>query len=306
MTQLETPVAFLVFNRPATTRRVFAAISNARPSRLFLIADGARSDRPGEAQLCEEVRRIISAVDWPCQVETNFASENMGCRRRVISGLDWVFSMVEEAIILEDDCLPDASFFPYCSELLKRYRHCGQIGFIAGFNALEKSFPFDYSYYYTLMTPIWGWATWRRAWQQYDEHMVSWPEVKKAGLLRLPFPDKKVVAHWTEVFDAMHSGAGPNTWDYQWVYTCWTRNWLNILPGRNLIQNIGFGEDATHTTGTNPDMTLPAGSIDFPLRHPPAITAWPAHDMQLQRLFFVPNIPRRIRRKLRRAFLSPA
>ena len=112
-----------------------------------------------------------------------------------------------------------------------------------------KSYPFDYSYFFTQMMPIWGWATWRRSWQQYDEHMVNWPDVKKAGLLRLLFPDEKVVAYWAQVFDAMHSGAGPNTWDYQLTYTCWTRNWLNILPARNLIQNIGFGESATQHKG---------------------------------------------------------
>lgn len=306
MKPLKTPVALIVFNRPETTRRVFAAVAAARPARLLLIADGPRGDRPGEAERCDEVRKIVTTVDWPCEVLTNFAEENMGCRRRVVSGLNWVFSQVEEAIILEDDCVPDASFFPYCAELLERYRDCCQIGIIVGSNVMEKSFPFDYSYYYTQMTPIWGWATWRRAWQQYDEHMVSWPDVKKAGLLRLLFPDEKVVAYWAQVFDAMHSGAGPNTWDYQLTYTCWTRNWLNILPARNLIQNVGFGESATHTrVAADPDLTLPAGSIDFPLRHPPAITVWPAHDMQLQRRIFVPNISRRIRRKLKQAFLSP-
>ena len=118
MNRLETPVALIVFNRPEPTRRVFAAIAKARPSRLLLIADGPRPDRQRESNQCAEVRNIVSAVDWPCQVQADFADENMGCRRRVISGLDWVFSQVEEAIILEDDCVPDPSFFPFCSELL--------------------------------------------------------------------------------------------------------------------------------------------------------------------------------------------
>ncbi len=252
MNRLETPVALVVFNRPAATRRVFTAIASARPSRLLVIADGPRANREGERQLCNEVRSIVSAVDWPCQVQTDFADENMGCRRRVISGLDWVFSQYEEAIILEDDCMPDASFFPFCSELLERYRDKSQIGFIAGSNSLEKNFTLPYSYYYTQMTPIWGWATWRRAWQQYDESMRSWPEVKKAGLLEFLFPDKRVVAYWSNVFDNMYHGKGPNTWDYQWTYTCWTQNWLNILPAKNMIENIGFGADATHTPALGP------------------------------------------------------
>ncbi len=123
MKPLETPVALIVFNRPETTRRVFAAIAAARPARLLLIADGPRTDRPGEVERCDEVRKIVTSVDWPCEVLTNFAEENMGCRRRVVSGLNWVFSQVEEAIILEDDCVPDASFFPFCAEMLERYRH---------------------------------------------------------------------------------------------------------------------------------------------------------------------------------------
>lgn len=304
MNDSRTTVALIVFNRPEMTRRVFAAVARARPARLFLIADGPRADRSGEAARCEEVRRIVSAVDWPCQAETNFSSENLGCRRRVISGLNWVFSKAEEAIILEDDCLPDPSFFPYCWELLERYRNQNQIGFIAGFNPLEKSFPFNYSYYYTVMTPIWGWAVWRRAWQEYDESMRSWPLVKEAGLLHLLFPDKRVVAYWSKVFDSMYLGTGPNTWDYQWTYTCWTRNWLNILPARNLIQNIGVGGDATHPQSSDPDLTLPAGSLSFPLEHPHAITAWPEHAEQLQKRFFIPGIHAKIRRKLRTRFHS--
>ncbi|MGB7547703.1 MAG: hypothetical protein WBM14_08135 [Terracidiphilus sp.] len=300
MNRLETPVTLMVFNRPETTRRVFAAVAAARPARLLLIADGSRADRCGEAERCEEVRKIVTAVDWPCQVETNFAGENMGCRQRVISGLNWVFSRVEEAIILEDDCLPDPSFFPYCSQLLDRYRDRPQIAFISGFNPLEKSFPLSFSYSYSLPMSfsIWGWATWRRAWQEYDEHMRGWPEVRQAGLLRHLFPDEKVVAYWTRIFDSMHQGTGANTWDYQWIYTCWTRNWLNILPARNLVQNLGFGPGATHTTVTYPDYDIPAGSVSFPLAVPPAITAWPAYAMQAQKRLYAPGILRRIRRKL--------
>jgi len=306
MNQLKTAVTLMVFNRPEATRRVFAAVAAARPTRLFLIADGPRADRPEEVERCEEVRKIVSAVDWQCQVETNFAAQNMGCRRRVISGLDWVFSIVEESIILEDDCLPDPSFFPFCADLLERHRHDHQIGLIAGYNPLEESFPFKFSYYYSLPTShsIWGWATWRRAWQQYDEHMRGWPEVKAAGLLRLLFPDEKIVAYWSAVFDKMYQGSGPDTWDYQWVYSCWTRNLLSIVPRLNLIQNIGLGPEATHTKRADPERDLPAGTISFPLQSPPAITAWPAYVMKVLSRFYTPSIPSRIRRRLLLQFRS--
>jgi hypothetical protein len=298
MSQVNAPVALFVFNRPETTRRVFAALSTARPSRLFLIADGPRPDRPGEDDRCSEVRRIISAVNWPCEVETNFADQNMGCRRRVISGLDWVFSIVEEAIILEDDCLPDPSFFLYCTELLERYRDQHQIAMISGFNALERTFPFTFSYYYSLMYHMWGWATWRRAWRAYDENLSSWPEVKRSGQLYELFPNRSLVAHWTQIFDAMHDGTGPNTWDYQWVYTCWMRNWLSVVPSRNMVQNIGFGADATHTHVPDITQTLPGGSLHFPLHHPPAITSWPEYVLQVQSHIFLPDIQKRIARKI--------
>ncbi len=296
-TPIGTPIVLIAFNRPEPTKRVFEVIARVRPSRLLVIADGPRPDRPGESELCAEVRQIVSDVDWPCKVDTNFAAENMGCRRRVISGLNWVFSLVEEAIILEDDCLADQSFFRYCAELLERYRENRQIGLIAGFN-YEGTFRHPDSYYFSPLVPIWGWATWRRSWQQYDEHMEGWPEAKRNGMLERLFPNKRVVAYWEAIFDRMHNGTGPNTWDYQWVYTCWSRNWLNVLPAKNVVQNIGFGQDATHTTNLDPIATIRADSMDFPLHHPATVTPSLARTLRLLRRFYTPSLFRRIKRKV--------
>jgi hypothetical protein len=306
MSRLKTPVAFIVFNRPDMTQRVFAAIAAARPSHLLLIADGPRADRAGETERCQLVRQIVTAVDWPCKVETNFATENMGCRRRVISGLDWVFSLVEEAIILEDDCVPDPSFFPFCSELLERYRDQSGVGVICGHNPLEKIVPQTYSYLFSSMVGPWGWATWRRAWKEYDEHLRSWPQLKADGFLHRLLPDRRSVAYWTRILDAMHDGTGPNTWDYQWIYTVWAKNWVCIVPSRNLIHNIGFGPDATHTTSTNPipDFTRPAHRMSFPLRHPHAITEWRSHAVEMQRRIYAPGVLWRIRRRFLMQFGS--
>jgi hypothetical protein len=300
MMQLDAPIALFVFNRPETSRRVFAAIAAARPARLLLIADGPRPDRAGEAERCAQVRNIVTAVDWPCEVETNFAEQNMGCRRRMISGLDWVFSRVEEAIILEDDCLPDPSFFPFCAEMLDRYRDKPQVAYVAGFNPLQDEFSLASSYYYSQVACTWGWASWRRAWREFDEHISSWPEVKAAGILSLLFPRRSIVKYWTRVFDAMYGGTGPSAWDYQWSYGCWVRNWLGIIPGRNLIQNIGFGSGATHTTAADQALRLSAQPLQFPLRHPPAITAWPDYAMRMHERFFAVSIATRIRAKLSR------
>jgi hypothetical protein len=297
MNQLNTPVAFIVFNRPEPTRKVFAAIAAARPARLFVIADAPRPAREGEQQRCEEVKKIVSQVDWPCVVETNFATENLGCRRRVKSGLDWVFSLVEEAIILEDDCFPDASFFPYCSELLERYRNCEQIGLISGFNPLEDSFPFSYSYYFSKLVLIWGWATWRRTWQKYDDEMASWPRVKEAGLLKAMWRQRKSLEQWTGIFDNMHSGHGPDAWSYNLVYSCWMRNMLNVVPRRNLIKNIGFGPDATHTTRADRGLKVGAHNLGLPIIHPPAIIDWPEYAEEFQHRFYTPSFVGRAWRK---------
>jgi hypothetical protein len=285
MKKLMTPVVIMVFNRPEPTRRVFAAIAKAQPARLLVIADGPRLDQPGESEKCAEVQRVVSSVDWPCKVDTNFAAENMGCRKRVISGLNWAFSLVEEAIILEDDCLPDHSFFQYCAELLERYRENRQVGLISGFN-FEGSFNHSSSYYFTSLMSIWGWATWRRSWQQYDEHMKSWPETKKSGLLKRLFPSQRVVAYWENMFDKMYAGTGPNTWDYQWIFASFSRNWVNILPSTNLVQNIGFAQDATHTKKSDPLAAIRADTMAFPLRHPSTTTPWQTRTMKLQKIAF--------------------
>lgn len=297
MYRLETPVALFVFNRPDTTRRVFAEIAAARPMQLLLVADGPRPNRVEDVRRCDEVKRIISAVDWPCRVETNFSDENLGCRRRMISGLNWVFSMVEEAIILEDDCLPSSSFFRYCAELLGRYRNCLQIGIISGYNPLTEPCPTACSYSFTKMVSIWGWATWRRTWEKYDENMSTWPAIKDTMLNDL-WPDRQHREYWTKTLETMYSGAGPNTWDYQLLFKSWAENWLNIVPARNLIQNIGFGTDATHTKRV-PSLSILSENITFPLLDPPQIVEWSDHPRLIQREIYNPNLLDRIKRAIR-------
>jgi hypothetical protein len=297
MSRLHTPVVLIVFNRPALTRRVFDAIATARPSHLLIIADGPRDARPGEKQLCDEVRKIVSSVDWPCKVDTNFSERNLGCRRRVKSGLDWVFSLVEEAIILEDDCLPNPAFFLYCTNLLERYRDCSQIGIIGGFNPLQESFPYPYSYYFTRLVLIWGWATWRRTWQLYDEQLSAWPEIKKGSLLRLMWKKQRALKQWVGIFDNYHAGVGADSWDYQLIYSLWTQNLLNIVPRCNLIENIGFSADATHTKKADEGFKIKAESLSFPLVHPPAIMDWPDYANKYQDRFYTPSLWGRIFRK---------
>jgi hypothetical protein len=265
---LQTPVAFFVFNRPEPTRRVFSEIAKARPRTLLIVADGPRERRDGEAERCAEVRRIVEAVDWECTVLRNYAPANLGCRRRVSSGLDWVFAQCEEAIILEDDCLPDASFFPFCEELLGRYRHDERVMMISGDNFQEGRATSVFSYYFSGYAHVWGWASWRRAWNLYDVDMALWPVVRD-GLFR-DLGDGVSEAYWREVFDRTASGE-IDTWDYQWLFACAAQNGLTILPEANLISNIGFGAGATHTHQPNRLAGLATSPMSFPLRHPPYV-----------------------------------
>ena len=297
---LQTPVALFVFRRPDTTRRVFEAISKVRPTRLLLVADGARNDRSGEAEACREVRDIVSQVTWPCEVSTNFAETNLGCQERVISGLNWVFSLVEEAIILEDDCLPDVSFFPFCQELLERYRGDNRVASITGTNLVEKYLNTEASYYFSQLGGIWGWATWKSEWQRYDRHLEDWPKLKDKKMLSELFDHPKAEAYWTEVFDAMHENRGPNTWDYQWLYTRLKNNSLNITPSVNLVSNIGFGFGATHTAEVDSRLIQPAKTIEFPLRHPSSFIPLRSVDHYQLDLNLIPSF-QRVSGKIRRA-----
>jgi hypothetical protein len=298
--RFETPVALFAFNRPDTTRRVFEAIAQVRPVRLLLIADGPRPGRPGEAEACQQVREIVGRVGWPCEVSINFAESNLGCRERMISGLNWVFSLVEEAILLEDDCLPDASFFPFCQELLERYRGDDRVAYISGCNLVQKELKTSYSYFFSQLGGIWGWATWRSEWQRYDRNLSDWPELRRERILSEIFDQPKMVAFWTRIFDAMHEDRGANTWDYQWLYTCLKNNSLIAVSSVNLVTNIGYGQDATHATEAAPGWILPGTSLTFPLRHPGSFIPSRSVDRHLLRVMTSRPILNRISKRLRR------
>lgn len=295
----ETPVAMFVFNRPDCARKVFDVIANARPAKLLIVADGPRPGKPGEPEACLQVREILGRVNWPCEVFHNFSEINLGCQERMISGLNWVFSLVEEAIILEDDCLPDSSFFPFCHELLERYRGDGRIAYISGDNLVGRYMQPGDSYYFSRIGGIWGWATWRSEWRRYDRHLSDWPQLRNQRILEEIFDEPKAVRFWTKVFDAMHEKTGPNTWDYQWLYTNLKNNSLTIVPSVNLVSNFGFGENATHTTEADPRFMLPACPMEFPLRHPSSFISLRSLDRRRVQDMLPPSRVRRILKKVR-------
>jgi len=234
--QLQTAVLFLVFNRPDTTRQVFEAIRQAKPSRLYVAADGPRQGREGEAECIEKVRQIATAVDWPCEVKTLFRVSNLGCKIAISSAIDWFFKNEEQGIILEDDCLPNHDFFLFCEEMLARYRLDSSIGMVAGFNPQGPGLASN-EYFASKNSSIWGWASWRDRWTNYDVDMAEWrlPETKKQIRKELTL---KTYLYYKRCFDLVEKNS-LNTWDYQWAFCLIYKKYNTIKPFANLIKNIG-------------------------------------------------------------------
>jgi hypothetical protein len=233
-----------------------------------VIGDGARAGRPGELAKVAETRAIIERVDWDCEISTNLSDENLGCKRRMSSGIDWVFDLVEEAIILEDDCLPHSSFFRFCEELLRRYRQDPRISQINGVNFQSGYRINSDSYYFSKYSHIWGWASWRDRWQNdYDVEMKQWPRIRDTGRVADWVCSSAEEKYWTNIFDKVYQGE-VDTWDYQWFFALLMHGRLSILPNVNLVSNIGFGPHATHTTKVGALSNLQVDEMHFPLSHP--------------------------------------
>lgn len=296
---MNTPVAVAIFNRPDHFEHVFERIAQVKPKQLFVISDGPRADRPGEAEKCEATRAIIDRVDWDCRVERNYAEQNMGCGRRLSSGFDWLFSQVDRAIIIEDDCVPDLSFFPFCEELLDRYQDDDRVMHITGRSVIDAPQDREYSYYFTRQLDCWGWATWARAWRHYDFNISLWPTVKDERWLKGILDDPRAVRFFSETFDTIHGDiANWRTWAQQWNFAVFAQHGLGIRPYQNMVEYIGF-DDATHEYmwGSRNNADLSVGPITFPLKHPPCLLLDKQADLRnYNRLFSGLERKRRIRK----------
>ena len=297
---MKTPVVFLIFKRPDTTEKVFEAIRQAKPPKLLVVADGPRADRAGEAEKCAATRAIIDRVDWDCEVLKNYSDVNMGCKWRVSSGLDWVFNTVEEAIILEDDCLPHPSFFGFCEELLEKYRDDKRIMMISGTNILGEWKSDIQDYHFAYYSSIWGWASWRRAWSYYDVDMKLWakPEVKER--IENVICEKKQYLDRQKIWDATYSEM-IDTWDYQWSFARLAQSGLTAIPSGNLVRNIGFTEEGTHTKKDIKEIqALPISPMSFPLREPLCVAVDRGYDRLRHKKMVANSLTQRIFRKVKR------
>lgn len=264
---LNTAVLFLVFNRPVTTARVFEVIRQVQPPRLYVAADGPRKQRKDEFEKTNEVRKIATNVDWPCEVKTLFREDNLGCRHAVSNAITWFFETEEQGIILEDDCLPSRSFFWFCEELLGRYRNNPQVGIISGTNYFNSQVSLINDYYFSSYPFIWGWATWKTVWCNYSVNNIPNDREKVSKVLKNLTIKREAFNYWRREFLNTASNR-IDSWDYQLTYMIISRNLLNIIPAVNLISNIGHGPNATHTIDIeNEHSNMERHEIAFPLKH---------------------------------------
>ena len=267
MNQFDTPILFIIFNRLDTTRRVFDEIKKMRPKKLFISADGPRKNKLGEFEQCENVRKICNEIDWDCEVKTSFQSKNMGCDAHVVHAINWFFSIVNEGIILEDDCLPSKDFFFFCNELLDYYRDDNRIMHISGNNFQFGIVRGGGDYYFSSYSHTWGWATWARAWKFFDENMTSFPDFKKNSSIKKNFFNKNSQKFWLNFFNKLYIKKY-SFWDSKWMYAVCKEKGFSILPNKNLVSNIGFGKEATHTNKETMIANMETEELSFNIRHP--------------------------------------
>jgi hypothetical protein len=243
-------VLFVIFNRPETTAKVFEQIKIAQPARLYIVADGPRADVEGDSENCKQTRAITAHIDWECDVKRLERTENLGCREGVSAAIDWFFSFEEEGIILEDDCLPASSFFRFCDTMLDKYRNDTRVRHITGCNLQQGKKWGAASYYFSNRTHVWGWASWRRVWKDYDKNLTRFKSEEVREHMLNVYPDAMMADHWTSIFNRVKAGE-INSWAYPLDFVNFFNNGLTVIPNQNLISNIGFGQGATQTVNSN-------------------------------------------------------
>lgn len=289
---MKSPILFIIFKRPDTTQQVFERIREAQPPKLYIAADGPRPDKEGEEEQCQATRKIVENVDWPCEVHRLYREKNLGCGAGVSGAISWFFEHEEEGIIIEDDILPHIDFFRYCDEMLEKYREETKVKCICGHNKFFEGINYSYSYYFSHSLTIWGWATWRRTWKEYDRSLKTIPKnvfLKELKSLPIKKNNKQAVIN---IYDIMTSDHPIDTWDYQLLFSIWHHDGLNIIPINNLCKNIGIGhKDAVHTTSHNEAIESQNVVSCYPLLHPSKIKKSKALDIiSFSRQFCAPNV----------------
>lgn len=270
-------VLLLGFNRPALTQRVLSAIAIARPSRLYVATDGPRPGNLQDIQRCQAVRSLFERIEWPCELKTLHRQQNLGCGMAVRTAIDWFFDHETEGIILEDDCLPDASFFSFCSELLDHLRNQHTVFAISGDNFVGAQTPPLMSYWFNRVFLCWGWATWRDRWHSVPAQITATDEASMVAKLHRVGLPKQDIRYWRSAFSRVApwtpASKRIDTWDYQVCYHALSNGLLTVCPAVNLVTNIGFGPEALHTHAAPSRHAVCSHALPFPLWHPDEISA---------------------------------
>jgi hypothetical protein len=303
---LDVPLLMTAFNRPEKTQRVFEAVRAVAPRRLYVAADGPRADVASDSDRCKRTRMVLENIDWPCEVQRLYQTGNLGCKRGVGTAIDWFFANEESGIILEDDCLPAPDFFPFCAELIERYRDTPEVMMIGGHNPLGLWDGSAASYVFSRTAPIWGWATWRRAWARYDPAMTRWREPEARALVRSTMPPTEYRIT-SQRFDRVYEGR-LDSWGFGWAFAILVNRGLSVMPARNLVSNIGFDSEATHTRRPSlHEGALDTHQLESPLQHPPSTAPDDRFERALYRHRFplgrrlVATLPPRAQDQLREA-----
>jgi hypothetical protein len=263
---------------------VFEKIKAVRPHSLYVAADGPRQNNAIDVENCENVRRIFDNIDWPCEIKTFFRTDNKGCKLNVSGAITWFFQNVEEGIILEDDCIVEKDFFKFCEENLAKYRDNPKVMHISASNFQSEKY--DNSYYFSIYNHIWGWASWRRAWNLYSLEQGHEERSLLKNKLKSIFDKQRDREYWLAIYDYLSSG-NLDTWDYSWMFSMWKNDGISITPNVNLVKNIGFGQNSTHTADPNYKYAnMDILKIDWPLKHPSSIRVNQDADQFTSDVFF--------------------
>lgn len=270
LTASDVPVLLLTFNRPHLTSKILSALKSIQSKKIYISSDGPRLSHPEDLQKCKEVQGIVEKIDWECEIHTNFYDENLGVKNAPVSGINWFFENVEAGIILEDDCLPNDSFFRFMAEMLDYYKDNDQIMMVSGSHHLSSETD-EYSYSFGSYSSIWGWATWKRAWRLNDVQIQSWPKIRNSKEYKSLFNSASEASFFKRKLDDSYSGK-IISWDYQWLFARFSNKGLSVNPSVNMVSNIGFGLDATHTFNNKNSLAFTkTEDMKFPLNHPPHI-----------------------------------
>ena len=295
------PVLLIAWRRPSSTKLVLDQIRKAAPKHLYIACDGPSVERPGEKDKVLAVRELIRAsIDWPCEIKTLYSDFNQGCRVGVSRAISWFFEHEEEGIILEDDCVPHPDFFAYCDELLNRYRFNNQIWWICGTNSFNGVLPSEKSYHISRYGHCWGWATWRSRWSHYDRDLQSLHSFLTSHGFEALFSSRRQAQYWTRQLMRLRDHKYPDTWDYQWSYTCLVNGGLSVVPSSNLVTNIGFDQDATHTKTIYGNVRTQSTHSIMPLMHPDFLLPDPVRDLETFNTIYSVPLLRRVIYKLKR------